>query len=135
MFKHVTFMLLCLLALDVHASCNQKEADEGIQPALNECAHERYLGADKELNATYKKIMDELKAVKSSYADDNVNAKKTADILKQTQLAWLKYRDAQCKAEAFQFDGGSAEPMVHASCLESLTNMRIKEIKTTYEIR
>jgi len=89
------------------------------QPEIDRCALEQFKKADKELNIVYQRITGKLNAV------DRAN-------LTTTQRAWLKYRDANCKAER-QFHGGSIAPTVEAFCLQHLTEDRTKELIRIYE--
>jgi uncharacterized protein YecT (DUF1311 family) len=45
------------------------------------------------------------------------------------QTKWLDYRDNQCKWQASFFEGGSMQPTVYWSCVESATWTRIDELK------
>jgi uncharacterized protein YecT (DUF1311 family) len=80
---------------------------------------EQFKKADKELNIVYQRITGKLNAV------DRAN-------LTTTQRAWLKYRDANCKAER-QVHGGSIAPTVEAFCLQHLTEDRTEELIRIYE--
>lgn len=53
--------------------------------------------------------------------------------LKAAQLAWIQFRDAHCDCQAFTFDGGTMQPLIKFSCLESETNARIKQLKLLAE--
>ena len=49
------------------------------------------------------------------------------------QRAWLKYRDAQCDLEGYQFRGGTMEPLLVATCRAGLTEARTKQLKDLIE--
>lgn len=89
------------------------------QPEIDRCAMEQFKKADQDLNLVYQRITSNLKAI------DRAN-------LTTTQRAWLKYRDANCKAER-QFHGGSLAPTVEAFCLQHLTEDRTRELIRIYE--
>ena len=55
------------------------------------------------------------------------NSKEKA--LLASQRAWISYRDAQCELEGFSMRGGTAEPLMVSSCLETLTKQRTEELK------
>ena len=62
-----------------------------------------------------------------------VEAKKDAQLLaltKQSQAAWEQYKQAQCKLEAAQFEGGSMATMTQAICEERLARNREQELQT-----
>jgi uncharacterized protein YecT (DUF1311 family) len=46
-----------------------------------------------------------------------------------TQKAWLTYRDKHAAFLAAQYEGGSIQPLIHASALESVTIARIVELE------
>ena len=58
--KIILCIAACLLSLNANATCNQAEADKGIQSEMNTCAYEAYQVADKQLNVLYKKRMAQL---------------------------------------------------------------------------
>lgn len=89
------------------------------QPDIDRCAMEQFKKADKDLNVVYQRITSNLNAI------DRAN-------LTSTQRAWLKYRDANCKAER-QFHGGSMAPTVEAFCLQRLTEDRTQDLIRIYE--
>jgi uncharacterized protein YecT (DUF1311 family) len=93
-------------------------ADAQDQATLNVCAAKAYKASDGELNKLFKQIRQRLK-------DD---ADKTK-LLVDAQKAWIGFRDAECAFSSSGVSGGSAYPMVHAMCLDSLTRKRIADFK------
>lgn len=89
------------------------------QREIDRCATEQFRRADHELNQVYKRILSRL------YSGDRSN-------LIQTQRAWLKYRDSNCKAER-QFHGGSLALTIEAFCLRDITDARTKELVRIYQ--
>ena len=57
--------------------------------------------------------------------DDNKDQQK----LRQAQLVWLRYRDANCESEASIYDGGSIRPAVYSTCLASITQERTRRMR------
>lgn len=53
--------------------------------------------------------------------------------LHESQRAWLKYRDAQCRWEGYSTRGGQAEAMNVNGCLEQLTKQRTADLKSFLE--
>jgi len=92
-------------------------ADAQSQAEMNICWGKEYKAADARLNSAYREFMSKL------------NEEEAAQ-LKNTQLAWLKYRDANCEFVADQFKGGSMRPMIAAMCLADVTDARAKELKS-----
>lgn len=88
-----------------------------VQMELNQCAGANADAADAALNATYKKLLKRADA-------------KSAAALKETERAWIQYRDRECAREVgSQADGGSIWPMEMSNCLEDKTAARLKELK------
>jgi uncharacterized protein YecT (DUF1311 family) len=86
------------------------------QYEMNQTAAQGYFKADAELNKVYKILMSKLD-------------EKGKSLLINAENDWIKYRDAHCKFEASFYEGGSMQPMIYSSCLESLAMDRIKELK------
>jgi uncharacterized protein YecT (DUF1311 family) len=86
------------------------------QAEMNQTAAQGYYKADAELNKVYKVLMSKL--------DEKGKA-----LLIKAENDWIKYRDSHCKFEASFYEGGSMQPMIYSSCLESVTMNRIKELK------
>ena len=82
---------------------------------MNACAEQKYKQADAELNRVYQELM------RASGGRDQK--------LKSAQLAWLKFRDAECDYEASQYEGGSMKPMVYSFCLGDVTSARTKQLR------
>lgn len=95
-------------------------ADLMTQGAMNRCAEDEYRKADAELNRIYPQVMAKLSSEHKQK-------------LKAAQLAWIQFRDAHCDCQAFTFDGGTMQPLIKFSCLESETNARIKQLKLLAE--
>jgi len=47
----------------------------------------------------------------------------------QSQEAWLNYRQSSAEFQSAQYEGGSIQPLIHASALESATISRIVELE------
>jgi uncharacterized protein YecT (DUF1311 family) len=105
------------------AGAEQDDADDedpcpgsNTQHELNQCAARARDKADAELNKVYRELMKD--------AGTTERAK-----LRAAQLAWLKFRDAQCDYESFGNKGGSIYPMVSSFCLARVTNARVKQLQ------
>ena len=86
------------------------------QMEMNQSAAQGYYKADAELNKVYKVLMSKL--------DEKGKA-----LLIKVENDWIKYRDSHCNFEASFYEGGSMQPMIYSSCLESVTMDRINELK------
>ena len=105
-------------AAELHGNCGN--ADN--QATMNACFMAEYAKADASLHKLYDL---ELEKLKGSDRSDLINV----------QSLWLKYREAQCKLEADQEEGGSIQPTVFYSCMQEKTTARQKEIEGDYEER
>jgi uncharacterized protein YecT (DUF1311 family) len=88
------------------------------QATMNECAGAGFKKSDAELNALYKQIEQRLRG----------NAD-TLKLLVAAQRAWVGFRDAECGFSSSGVSGGTAYPMIHAMCLDGLTQQRVKDFK------
>lgn len=125
-----TFLLVALLTQaqpSIGIECNQEEADLGIQPQLNACAHEEYLQADKALNTAWKKAAEMARGSDTEEVERGREGEQF-DKLLTAQRAWLAFRDAHCEAESNVFRGGTIRSLIHSGCLRQLTEMRTKQL-------
>ena len=53
-------------------------------------------------------------------------------LLDSAQVAWERFRDVECRASGAQYEGGTMQPLVVLSCLESLTRERIRHLYDDY---
>ena len=97
-------------------------ADAQSQAEMNICWGKEYKAADTQMNTAYREFVSKL------------NPEETAQ-LKAAQLAWLKFRDANCEFVADQYKGGSIRPMIAAMCLADVTNARTSELKAQMKER
>lgn len=95
------------------AKCNEDSG--GVTSKMLDCAAEEIKSVDAELNSVYKNLLK----TKSDF-------QKKA--LKKAQLAWIKFRDAECAYYADPDDGTSAA-INGQGCVLELTKKRIEEIK------
>lgn len=92
------------------------------QIELNACAGQKFEIADAELNRLYKLQMGYLKS----------DSAKTA--FKNSQLAWIKFRDATCEYEA-PYHQGSMWAMEINTCKAKHTIARVKDFESYVECR
>jgi len=76
----------------------------------------RYETADKAMNVAYQQLLKVL----------NEEGKKR---LRETQRAWVAYRDAQAGFDSHHFAGGSAEDLERLGSLELLTRARTTRLQ------
>jgi len=89
--------------------------------ATIDCIGRDYERNDAELNRIYKALLE-----KSSSEDD---AKEIRGRLIESQRAWLKFRDTNCRWRGRVMLGGTGERVIIAGCLNQMTIDRVKELK------
>lgn len=87
---------------------NERERTACYSSALHE--------ADRELNETYRQLMNEL-------ADDYKRI-----LVRQAQIAWKRFRDAQCDLEAYPYRGGPLYGSMRDRCLARAIQQRDAEL-------
>ncbi len=107
----VTGLLVWLLisSAQVHAQT---------QAGMNTQARAEFERADAELNKTYEALLIKLPDAESK------------EMLKQSQRAWLAFRDAEAAFAADEARGGSMAPTIRYETMTELTQQRIKQLKT-----
>lgn len=86
------------------------------QMELNETAAGDFKKADEALNAAYKTAVAALTEPQKAS-------------LKETQRAWIDYRDKAAKAQAAMYEGGSIQPMIFSDAMARLTQERAAQLK------
>jgi uncharacterized protein YecT (DUF1311 family) len=83
---------------------------------MNQCAALDLAKATDEINATYSDFRRRL-------------PKSRQEDIKKVQLAWITYKDRNCRLESMQAEGGSLQPLIRDVCLTRLTEERNTELK------
>jgi uncharacterized protein YecT (DUF1311 family) len=91
------------------------------QAGMNAQARADFKRADAELNETYEAVLKKL--------PDGESKQK----LKQSQRAWLAFRDAEAAFLADEAHGGSMAPTLRYETMAELTEQRIKQLKSHLE--
>jgi uncharacterized protein YecT (DUF1311 family) len=87
------------------------------QAAMNAQARAGFVQADAELNKTYEALLTKLPDAESKQK------------LKESQRAWLAFRDAEVAFAADQARGGSIASTIRYETMTELTQQRIKQLK------
>lgn len=111
------------------ANCAEPETDE----QGTECATADFDKATKELNAVYEKLMATKTEQDKEAAAENSPYGSQVDALKNSQRAWIAFRDAQCALVGLQFAGGTIQSTMETSCHADLTKARIAELEKVLE--
>ena len=91
-------------------------SDASSQKEMTDCAKQNYARNDAELNTNYARL-------KLRLTDDVEREQKMV----AAQRAWLAYRDAECAFSSSGVEGGSFYGVVHANCLNQLTQARNRD--------
>ena len=86
------------------------------QQEMNRQAERDAARADKALNEVYKKLLA---------TQDAEGAK----LLKESQRAWIAFRDAEAKFASDEARGGSMAPLLYFGSLARITQERVKNLK------
>jgi uncharacterized protein YecT (DUF1311 family) len=90
------------------------------QAAMNAQARAEFERADAELNKIYEALLAKLPDAASK------------EKLKQSQRAWLAFRDAEAAFSADQARGGSMAPTIRYETIMELTQQRSKQLKARF---
>ncbi|WP_233209831.1 MULTISPECIES: lysozyme inhibitor LprI family protein [unclassified Pantoea] len=118
-----TFLLVMNKSAFATALCSSEPSDS----AVYQCTlHEKQLAEDalnREYTAAKKRIV-------SSYRADKKLADDYLSTLTNTQRGWLKYRDGQCKLEAFDAEEGSiAHEVATNICIVRINKKRLELLR------
>ena len=101
-----------------------KKPDTLPQMGLSFCAYKDFEKADAALNAAWLKLRAMIRSDEAQISE----FKGWFDKALAAQRSWLAYRDTQCEAEGFTFNGGSMQPMIVSICKTRLTEARTREV-------
>jgi uncharacterized protein YecT (DUF1311 family) len=120
--KHLTKLLFVFVALFFSTTLSAQSGRESYAEATQIGAE-----ADKKLNAAYDQLIKSIRA-----DNENERAELLVARLKESQRAWLNYRDAQVAFVGIHANIGSASSRAlgMASYSAELTEQRIKDLTT-----
>ena len=94
--------------------CVPCEDYDGMQQPMNYCTGMRATKAESKMKATFDDLVRRLPAREQE--------------LRKAQRDWVKKRDATCRREGKQYEGGSMQPQVESECLLDRTRRRVDEL-------
>ncbi|TPW29296.1 lysozyme inhibitor LprI family protein [Pararhizobium mangrovi] len=105
--------------------------DPQTQMMMNACAGRDFEGADAALNAVWPKAVAAARKQDANIADETKasGVPSAEEALRESERAWIAYRDAQCSYEGYAAFGGTMQPMLGTECKTRLTEARIAELK------
>lgn len=98
------------------------------QMQMDQAADVAFRRADAAMNVEYRATTAEMKKMDKDVPPGAAGPSYDAALL-SSQRAWLKFRDAECLVEGYQYRGGTAEPMAASQCLARVTGQRTKQLK------
>jgi uncharacterized protein YecT (DUF1311 family) len=127
-FPALAISTVCALALFASATAAEEWiCDKAMSNAeTRHCADREFRKHDAELNRLYKKLLQDaasLGDVGPGYGVPPLEA------LKQSQRAWVAFRDANCHWKSTSFYGGSGQSVIMSTCLAIATRDRVEELK------
>lgn len=122
----IAMMLLATaLPQDKHEQCEQAVA----QADLTACEIREFNEADRALNRQWPITLASMRVRDKVRRGSSDKRPGDADQLLKAQRAWLSFRDAHCVSAGYSMRGGSAEPMIVASCRAELTRARTRQLE------
>jgi uncharacterized protein YecT (DUF1311 family) len=106
-------LAIAALLLLAPAAARADDCDKAVvQTDIDRCMQGRYDAADKALNDAWRALPDASKAS-----------------LRGEERAWIARRDADCKDETADSEGGSIYPTLYYGCMEKKTRERTGWLK------
>jgi len=122
----VTWLALLLLTGAQAEQCDDRAGDRG----ASECWYRASIEADTELNRLWSGLRQGAREADSRFKPTPRREKASAERdLVAAQGAWVRYRDAECTAEAGWAQGVSLEPVLVGRCETMMTRQRIQQLK------
>lgn len=89
--------------------------------------------ANDRLASYYQTLQKTIKAHRAEQPQDfKIYDDRNLEKLTAAQIAWSRYRDAQCTAAEQRYAGGTIAPSIRAGCERDLADRRIEELHQTY---
>lgn len=114
-----TLAILALLLSGLFLVCPRSALAQS-QQEMNREAEAGFRQADAELNRVYQELLPRLPGP-------------VQEKLIDAQLAWIRFRDAEAEARAWEFEGGTMYPFLYYSSLEDTTRQRSEDLRIWLE--
>ncbi len=120
--------LLLLTFSTIPALAQELDCENAMtQTDMNICALQEFEAADAELNTHYQAAI----ALTKGY-DQDTEVSGNEEALRESQRAWVEYRDTACRSETLLSEGGTIQPLLISSCMTRLTLRRSEDLETMY---
>ncbi len=92
---------------------------------LNICAEQEFERADQDLNVAYKKVLGDIRGSEQAKPHD---PQSWENALRESQRAWVAFRDADCKGLVpMPWGGGTGATGAVLGCMTSMTKSRTED--------
>lgn len=99
-----------------------------ISAEVDYCATKEYVTSNQQLEAA---LMAFERRTQTNYASDKDLGQELTTLVEQSHSAWLAFRDAQCKVEAFEIELTSpAYLTAYSACVIAMNTQRIKALNS-----
>ena len=121
-------MLLFALMLASQDPCqSQNSAFE-----MRACTAQQLEGVDRRLATKWKRAIARARFEDRRYTGGGPGDQWTKD-LTASQIAWSRYRNAQCLSESYRMRPGNGTAGIELHCLLRLGRARIEELERTFD--
>lgn len=121
------FALLAMSGQVLAASCD----DAGNTVQMNACMADQAKAAEIKLNQTYQRVLATLSSADSDQQQSYPASTKAALI--EAERAWVKYRDADCKAVYNHWKGGTIRTSMELGCRQERAEQRTRQLEAFLE--
>lgn len=99
---------------------------------LNACSDKAFQRADRDLNSTYQELIRSIGT--RDFGDPPYDAKSYERALRESQRAWVAFRDAECKGLVpIQWSGGTGSAAAVLGCMTEETKRRTESLRAHME--
>jgi uncharacterized protein YecT (DUF1311 family) len=113
------------MILAAAANCGDKPS----QTAMTMCQAQVSERADAEMNQVWKQVYAQMQRSDREEPATTRSDLGFAPALLASQRAWLKYRDAECQIESYEWRGGSMQSFTYNQCTTALTQERTRQLR------
>lgn len=116
--KYLLTIFIFLLSFSANAVADCKNAKTTVE--MNECTAEEQQVVEKKLNEVYQRLLKQL-------GDTELKQK-----IVIAQRAWVKFREADCKALYTKYADGSIRTDMFLTCMQTHAEQRIKGLEENF---
>jgi uncharacterized protein YecT (DUF1311 family) len=139
-YRPVAFALFLTTAMAWPRQTEEKKPTPPADPcplattdmARTNCWEDLASKADANLTAVYRQLQASMRAKIAEDGSLKEYRERALEKLKAAQVAWTRYRDAQCDADEQQYEGGTIAASIRSGCVKELSERRAEELRKTY---